>query len=56
MITKEIEELRRTLQTLEIRQNGLRREVRAVRTKIDRLSTAGRVTQEEILPNIRLYH
>ena len=55
MITKEIEELRRTLQTLEIRKNGLRREVRAVRTKIDRLSTAGRATQE-ILPNTRLHH
>ena len=56
MITKEIEELRKTLETLEIRQNGLRREIRAVRTKIDRLSTTGKVTQGEILPNTRLYH
>ena len=56
MITKEIEELRKILETVEIRQNGLRREIRAVRTKIDRLSTTGKVTQEEILPNTRLHH
>ena len=56
MNTKEIEELRKTLGYLEIRQNGLRREVRAVRTEIDRLSTVGKETQEEILPKTRLHH
>ena len=56
MSTKEVEELRKTLETLEIRQDGLRREIRAVRTKIDRLSTTGKVTQGEILPNTRLHH
>ena len=56
MSTKEIEELRKKLETIETRQNGLRREIRAVRTKIDRLSTAGKVTKEEILPSTRLHH
>ena len=56
MSTKEVEELRKTLETLEIRQDGLRREIRAVRTKTDRLSTEGKVTKEEILSSTRLHH
>ena len=56
MSIKEVEELRKTLETLEIRQDGIRREIRAVRTKLDRLSTSGKVTKEEIIPSTGLHH